>query len=200
MVVYLYLCGRIIYRKDMYLPPFRLTPEILRLVSEIASQAGILRALDEIDDFSMKRDENTSDSASSIPESADGTAFITYILRTLQETVRQEVKQKLQDKIEQEVNNKIEKKVKDKKIEQKPPKVEDKIVKKVENKTSSLRLSSSEQRILSLLANDSHLTIADLSQKTRLSEAGINKILASLRKKDMLERVGANKNGYWIVK
>ena len=184
----------------MYLPPFRLTPEMLRLVSEIASQAGILRALDKIDDFSMKRDENVSNSAQSVQESTDGTAFITYILRTLQETVRQEVKQKLQDKIEQEVNNKIEKKVKDKKIEQKPPKVEDKIVKKVENKTSSLRLSSSEQRILSLLANDSHLTIADLSQKTRLSEAGINKILASLRKKDMLERVGANKNGYWIVK
>ena len=176
----------------MYLPPFRLTPEMLRLVSEIASQAGILRALDEIDDFSMKRDENASDSAPSIPESADGTAFITYILHTLQETVRQEVVHKLQKKIDREVKDKIEVKVKDKKIEQKSL--------KVENKMYSLRLSGSEQRIVSLLANDSHLTIADLSQKAHLSEAGINKILASLRKKGVLERVGANKNGYWIVK
>lgn len=184
----------------MYLPPFRLTPEMLRLVSEIASQAGILRALDEIDDFSMKRDENASDSAPSIPESADGTAFITYILHTLQETVRQEVVHKLQVKIDREVKDKIEVKVKDKKIEQKSLKVENKNVKTVENKMYSLRLSGSEQRIVSLLANDSHLTIADLSQKAHLSEAGINKILASLRKKGVLERVGANKNGYWIVK
>ena len=176
----------------MYLPPFRLTPEILRLISEIASQAGILRALDKIDDFSMKRDENSSDFATSVPESADGTMFITYILRTLQETVRQEVEQKLQDKIES--------KVKEKREEQKPSKVEDKSVKTVENKPLSLRLSTSEQRVVSLLANDSHLTIADLSQKAHLSEAGINKILASLRKKGVLERVGANKNGYWIVK
>ena len=184
----------------MYLPPFRLTPEMLRLVSEIASQAGILRALDEIDDFSMKRDENASDSAPSIPESADGTAFITYILHTLQETIRQEVEQKIQNKIEWEVRNKIENKVKDKKEGQKLLKVEYKNVKTVENKTSSLRLSGSEQRVVSLLANDSHLTIADLSQKSHLSEAGINKILASLRKKGVLERVGANKNGYWVVK
>ena len=184
----------------MYLPPFRLTPEILRLISEIASQAGILRALDKIDDFSMKRDENSSDFATSVPESADGTMFITYILRTLQETVRQEVEQKLQDKIEREVKGKIESKVKEKREEQKPSKVEDKSVKTVENKPLSLRLSGSEQRVVSLLANDSHLTIADLSQKAHLSEAGINKILASLRKKGVLERVGANKNGYWIVK
>ena len=176
----------------MYLPPFRLTPEILSLLSEIASQAAVLRTLDEMDDFSMKRDENAPDSAPSIPESADGTAFITYILRTLQETVRQETKQKLQNKIESEVKNKIESKVKDKKEVQK--------VVKVEDKSDFLHLNASEQRILSLLANDSHLTIVDLSQKTRLSEAGINKILASLRKKGVLERVGANKNGYWVVK
>ena len=184
----------------MYLPPFRLTPEILSLLSEIASQAAVLRTLDEMDDFSMKRDENAPDSAPSVPESADGTAFITYILRTLQETVRQETKQKLQDKIESEVKNKIESKVKDKKEVQKVAKVEDKSAKIVEDKSDFLHLNASEQRILSLLANDSHLTIVDLSQKTRLSEAGINKILASLRKKGVLERVGANKNGYWVVK
>ncbi len=184
----------------MYLPPFTLTPEILRLVSEIASQAGILNALDKIGDFSMKRDEISSDSIPSASENADSTAFVTYILRTLKETIRQEVEKKLQDKIEQEVKDKIESKVKNKKEEQKSKQVEDKNVKTVENNPSSLRLSNSEQRIVSLLANDSHLTIADLSQKAHLSEAGVNKILASLRKKGVLERVGANKNGYWIIK
>ena len=70
----------------------------------------------------------------------------------------------------------------------------------VEYNTSSLRLSGSEKRIISLLSADSRLTIVDLRQKTHLSEAGLNKILASLRKKGVLERVGANKNGYWRVK
>lgn len=184
----------------MYIPPFKLTPEILRLVSDIASQAGILRALDEIDDFSMKSDENSLDSTPSVPESTDSTAFVTYILHTLQETVRQEVTRKVQDKINREVEDKIRCKVKDKKEVQERQKVEDKSVKMVEDKAPSMRLSSSEQRVVSLLANNSHLTIVELSQKAHLSEAGINKILASLRKKGVLERVGANKNGYWIVK
>ena len=184
----------------MYLPPFKLTPEILNLVSEIASQAGILRALDEIDDFSMKSDEKLSDSAPVVPESTDSTAFVTYILRTLQETVHQEVARKVQDKIERGVEDKIRSKVKDKKEVQEYQKVEDKSVKTVEDKPRSMRLNGSEQRVLSLLANNSHLTIVELSQKAHLSEAGINKILASLRKKGVLERVGANKNGYWIVK
>ena len=64
---------------------------------------------------------------------------------------------------------------------------------------SSIRLSKSEQRIVSLLQDDCRLTIGALSQCAQLSEAGVNKVLSSLRHKGVLERVGANKNGYWVV-
>lgn len=184
----------------MYIPPFQLTPEMLQLVSEISAQVGILHALRENDDFSMKTDENAPDSAPQTAENADSTMFITYMLRTLQEAVCQEVERRIQSKVEREVKDNIERKVKDKKAAENVAKVEDKSVKMVEYNTSSLRLSGSEKRIISLLSADSRLTIVDLSQKTHLSEAGINKILASLRKKGVLERVGANKNGYWRVK
>ena len=183
----------------MYIPPFKLTDEILQLVSEVSVQVEILRKLHEMDDFSMKSDEKSSESVSEGVENADSTTFVTYMLRTLQETVRQEVTRALQRRVDKEVKNKIESKVENKREVAKRLKVEGKSVKSVEDTPSNLRLGSSERRVVALLAANAHLTIAELGQRTHLSEAGINKILASLRKKGVLERVGANKNGYWRV-
>ena len=118
-----------------------------------------------------------------IGEIAKTTHFIELILRCLL------------DVIEQEVKNKVENKVKNKSRE----KVEDNTSKNAIPEGAEIQLSKSEQRVVKLLATDARITIGALSRRLQLSEAGINKVLAALRKKGIIERVGANKNGSWKV-
>ena len=101
----------------------------------------------------------------------------------------------LLDIILQEVKNKVENKVKNKSRE----KVEDNTSKNALLEGDEVQLSKSEQRVVKLLATDPRITIGALSRRLQLSEAGINKVLAALRKKGIIERVGANKNGSWKV-
>ena len=101
----------------------------------------------------------------------------------------------LLDVLEQEVKNKVENKVKNKSRE----KVEDNTSKNALPEGDEVQLSKSEQRVVKLLATDPRITIGALSRRLQLSEAGINKVLAALRKKGIIERVGANENGFWKV-
>ena len=101
----------------------------------------------------------------------------------------------LLDVLEREVKNKVENKVKNKSRE----KVEDNTSKNGLPEGDEVQLSKSEQRVVKLLATDPRITIGALSRRLQLSEAGINKVLAALRKKGIIERVGANKNGSWKV-
>ena len=70
-------------------------------------------------------------------------------------------------------------------------KVADKVANKVANKSA--------QKVLMLLYENGHLTRDELSERTGLSLGGIKKIINSLREGGLIERVGANKNGYWKV-
>ena len=101
----------------------------------------------------------------------------------------------LLDIIVREVKNKVENKVKNKSR----GKVQENSDENTVNKGTEVQLSKSEQRIVKLLGADPRITIGILSQRLQLSEAGINKVLAALRKKGIIERVGANKNGSWKV-
>ena len=116
-------------------------------------------------------------------ENAKITHFIEFILRCLLDTILQEVK------------NKVENKVKNKSR----GKVQDKSAENAVNEDSETQLSKSEQRVVKLLAAEPRITIGVLSRRLQLSEAGVNKVLAALRKKNVIERVGANKNGSWKV-
>ena len=116
-------------------------------------------------------------------ENAKITHFIEFILHCLLDTLLQEVK------------NKVENKVKNKSRE----KTHDKTAESTTNEDVDASLSKSEQRVVKLLTTEPRITIGSLSQRLQLSEAGINKILAGLRKKGVIERVGANKNGSWKV-
>jgi len=71
---------------------------------------------------------------------------------------------------------------------------------KVPNKIPNKVPNKSEKIILSLLRKDGTLTMAQLSAKTKLSESGVKKILASLKAAGMIVRIGSNKTGYWDVK
>ena len=116
-------------------------------------------------------------------ENAKITHFIEFVLRCLLDTILAEVK------------NKVENKVKNKSR----GKVQDKSAENAESEDTETQLSKSEQRIVKLLVAEPRITIGVLSRRLQLSEAGINKVLAGLRKKGIIERVGANKNGSWKV-
>ena len=134
------------------------------------------------------------------------------MLRQLRDAVRAEVEHVLDSQLDDRVKRVMEEKVHNKIVEKRKNNLcstERQIVDYkrrhvVENNLqfespSSIRLSKSEQRVVALLQDDCRLTIGALSQYAQLSEAGVNKVLSSLRHKGVLERVGANKNGYWVV-
>ena len=60
-------------------------------------------------------------------------------------------------------------------------------------------LNESEEKILSLIKNDVTYKTKDLMEITHFSEPYINKIMRSLKEKRYIERIGANKNGYWKI-
>jgi len=118
-----------------------------------------------------------------LSETAKTGHFIEFILRCLLDTVLREVKNKVEDKVKNKSRGKVQ----------------DKSPKNAENEGNETHLSKSEQRIVKLLADDPRITIGTISHRLQLSEAGVNKALAGLRKKGIIERVGANKNGSWKV-
>lgn len=70
---------------------------------------------------------------------------------------------------------------------------------KVSNKVPNKVPNKSELQVLALLKQNSRLTRTLLSDATGISESGIKKILASLKKYGLIKRIGSNKSGYWEV-
>lgn len=56
-----------------------------------------------------------------------------------------------------------------------------------------------EERVLILLKDNPKMTIKQLSSTLGLSERQIERMVATLKAADRLERIGANKNGCWKV-
>ncbi len=56
-----------------------------------------------------------------------------------------------------------------------------------------------EASVLSWLNDSPYLTIADLVEKSGKSARTINRVLGSLKKKGLVQRVGSNKTGHWKV-
>lgn len=61
-------------------------------------------------------------------------------------------------------------------------------------------ISETESEVLEWLRKDNHLTTAELVEKCNKSLRTINRVIASLKSKGLIERVGSNKSGYWKVK
>ena len=58
-------------------------------------------------------------------------------------------------------------------------------------------LNESEIKILSLIKDNNAYKTSDFVKLTNYSESYINKILRSLKNKEYIKRIGANKNGHW---
>jgi len=57
----------------------------------------------------------------------------------------------------------------------------------------------SSEKILSLINDNSAITIEELSTLLRITTRAIEKNLSKLKAKGMLERIGPDKGGYWRV-
>ena len=75
----------------------------------------------------------------------------------------------------------------------------DKVTDKVADKVTDKLLTKTEQNILKLISDNPNITINEICSRLKLSDSGVRKNLVSLRKKSVIERVGANKNGYWKI-
>ena len=56
-----------------------------------------------------------------------------------------------------------------------------------------------EQKILNIIAGNDHVTAMQMSEMIGISQRQVERLLSSLTKKQIIERVGADKNGYWRI-
>lgn len=78
-------------------------------------------------------------------------------------------------------------------------KVGDKVGDKVRNKVGDKTLNLTQGRILKEIEKNSKITQVKLMKITGLGRTSIQKNISYLRKFNYIERVGANKNGYWKI-
>ena len=65
------------------------------------------------------------------------------------------------------------------------------------NQQSNLK---SDQKILTLIKENSNITIKELCETISMSESGVKKVIKKLKSQDRLIRVGSLKSGHWEVK
>ena len=63
----------------------------------------------------------------------------------------------------------------------------------------TLKLSKTEQAVLSYIKNNNHATIDEIMSATGKSKSTINRTIRSLKEKDLLTRTGSDKTGFWNV-
>ena len=74
------------------------------------------------------------------------------------------------------------------------------VVIKPENVVINVVINDIERQVLDMLRGDSSLSAAALAEKLEMSARQIQRILASLKEKQIIERIGSNKTGSWLVK
>lgn len=70
----------------------------------------------------------------------------------------------------------------------------------IESGTVNISLNKNEQAVYSLLEKNPYYTRQELADATSKSLRTIQRTLDSLRKKDLIERIGSDRSGYWEVK
>lgn len=61
------------------------------------------------------------------------------------------------------------------------------------------KLSKEEFSVLTVFKTNKNVTKDEVIKQTGLSSRTIDRIVKSLKEKELLRRVGSNKNGYWEV-
>lgn len=60
-------------------------------------------------------------------------------------------------------------------------------------------LNENEKIVYGAMKANPQITIAEIVQKARISRRTVERIIAILKEKELIERSGANKGGYWKV-
>lgn len=68
------------------------------------------------------------------------------------------------------------------------------------NDDSLATISEIEDTVLTLLRENNHMTSTDIVERTGKSKRTVNRVTTSLQAKDLIERVGSKKTGYWRAK
>ena len=68
------------------------------------------------------------------------------------------------------------------------------------NGTVNISLNKNEQAVLGLLGKSPYYTRQELAEATSKSLRTIQRTLDSLREKDLIERIGSDRSGYWGMK
>ncbi len=68
------------------------------------------------------------------------------------------------------------------------------------NDDSMATISELEDTVLTLLKEKNHMTSTEIVERTGKSKRTVNRVTTSLQAKDLIERVGSKKTGYWRAK
>jgi predicted HTH transcriptional regulator len=120
------------------------------------------------------------------------------VLEKFPEKVPEKVLEKVPEKVLEKVPEKVLEKVPEKVLKKVPEKVLKKVPEKVLEKGPG-KITKNQRLILDNIAKNQHITIVELSGIVNISERKIRENIAKLKTKGMLERVGPDKGGYWII-
>lgn len=62
-----------------------------------------------------------------------------------------------------------------------------------------IKLSDNQKNIIDMMRDNPNVTIAELAIKLKVTDTAVNNNIKFLKEKDLIERVGSNKTGYWKV-
>ncbi len=60
-------------------------------------------------------------------------------------------------------------------------------------------INENEKIVYTLMKENPKITVTEIIEKTNIPRRTINRIITSLKEKEMIDREGANKGGYWKV-
>ena len=61
------------------------------------------------------------------------------------------------------------------------------------------KINENEKIVLDIILKDPNITIAEMANQSNKSIRTINRIINSLKEKNLLKRMNSNKDGYWEV-
>lgn len=72
-------------------------------------------------------------------------------------------------------------------------------IKKTTQKTTQKKLNSNQLKIIKLIKENGYISRCEIANKINLSEDGVKYNLKILKDNNIIQRVGSNKGGYWII-
>lgn len=62
-----------------------------------------------------------------------------------------------------------------------------------------INLTPAQQRLVELIRRQPRLSVREMAERLELSQRQEERVVASLREKNVIRRIGSNKSGYWEV-